>query len=115
MSNTTLKEHLLQCVQRLKTYTNEQMLELNEAVIAALEEIVTALDGKVDSESMNTALAGKADAQATTAALNQKANSTNVSQALALKANTADVQSALAFFNAAGLYVDSDGDIAQTD
>ncbi len=115
MSNATLKEHLLLCAQRSKTYTNVQVLELNEAVVAVLEEIITALEGKADAESVNTALASKADAQAMTTALNTKANSTNVSQALALKANTVDVQSALAFFNAAGLYVDKDGDIAQED
>ena len=115
MSNTTLKEHLLLCVQRLKTYTNSQVLELNEAVVAALEEIVDALEGKADAESVNTALAGKADAHATTEALNTKANSTNVSNALALKANTADVSGALAFFSSSRLYVDTDGDIAQRD
>jgi hypothetical protein len=113
MSNTTLKEHLLLCVQRLKTYTNSQVLELNEAVVAALEEIIDALEGKADSESVNTALAGKADAQATTTALNSKADSSNVSQALALKANTADVSGALAFFNSSKLYIDADGDVAQ--
>ncbi len=115
MSKATLKEHLLLCIQRIKTYTNEQVLELNEAVVASLEEIVEALEGKADQSAMTTALAGKADAQTTKDALNAKANSTNVSQALSLKLNTADARSALAFFDAAGLYVDKDGDIAQTD
>ena len=91
------------------------MLKLNEAVVAALEEIVEALEGKADQSAMTTALAGKADAQAMTDALNAKADSLNVSNALSLKLNTADARSALAFFNAAGLYVDNDGDIAQTD
>ena len=69
MSQATLKEHLLLCIQRAKTYTNEQVLELNEAVLAALEEIVEALEGKADEAEMTTALAGKADAQAMTDAL----------------------------------------------
>ena len=115
MSNATLKEHLLLCIQRLKTYTNAQVLELNEAVVAALEEIIDALEGKADQSEMTTALAGKADAQAMTVALNTKANSTNVSQALSLKANTSDVSGILAFFEASGLYIDADGDIAQRD
>ena len=75
MSNVALKEHLQLCIQRAKTYTNAQVLELNEAVIAALEEIVEALETKADSSS---------------------------------------VSSALSFFNASGLYVDADGDIAQS-
>ncbi len=102
MSNITLKEHLLLCVQRLKTYTNEQMLELNDAVVATLEEIITVLEKKADESAMTTALSTKADATSTT-------------QALKTKANVTDVQSALDFFKAAGLYVDSNGDIAQTD
>lgn len=115
MSKITLQEHLLLCAQRSKTFTNENLLELNEAVVDTFEEIVDELGKKANSSDVNTALSKKADQEAMMAALNQKANSANVSQALALKANTADVQSALAFFNAAGLYVDADGDIAQKD
>ena len=89
MANTTLKEHLLLCVQRLKTYTNEQVLELNKAVIGALEDIITVLEGKADTDSMTTALAKKAD--------------------------VSDVSGVLAFFNASNLYIDADGDIAQRD
>ena len=88
MSEAALKTHLQLCIQRAKTYTNAQVLELNEAVIAALEEIVTALEGKADSSDMTAALAGKAD--------------------------TTSVSSTLSFFSASGLYIDADGDIAQS-
>ena len=115
MSKVTLQEHLLLCAQRAKTFTNENLLELNEAVIGALEEMASELEKKANSSDVNTALSRKADQAAMTTALNEKANSVNVSEALGLKANTADVKNALAFFNAAGLYVDTDGDIAQTD
>ena len=113
MSNITLKEHLMLCAQRAKTYTNSQVLELNEAVIGALDEIVDVLDTKADSETVSTALASKADSQAMTTALGSKANSSEVSQALSLKANSNDVSGVVEFFNSSGLYIDADGDIAQ--
>ena len=65
MSNMPLQEHLRKCAEMSKTYTNEKLVEFNEAVVGAIEEIVSAL------------------------------------------------QPALDFFNASGLYIDNDGDIAQ--
>lgn len=113
MANATLTDYLRLCVQRSKTYTNAQVLELNEAVIGALEEIINVLETKADSATVTTSLARKADAQATNAALNSKADSTEMSRLLGLKANSSDVSGLINFFNSSGLYIDEDGDIAQ--
>lgn len=86
MSSTTLDELLKLCSQRAKAYTNEKAVQFNEAVVAALEEMA---ELKADQSAMSTALQGKTD--------------------------KTDTNAALAFFNAAGLYVDADGDIAQAD
>ncbi len=65
MKQITLQTDLKQCLQRSKTFTNAKLVEFNEAVVAALEEIV---------ETMNDAIN---------------------------------------FYNASGLCIDNDGDIAQ--
>ncbi len=67
MKQITLQTDLKQCLQRSKTFTNAKLIEFNEAVVAALEEIV---------EAMNDALN---------------------------------------FYEASGLCIDDDGDIAQRD
>ena len=86
MSEAALQEHLRLCSQRAKAYTNEKAVQFNEAVVDALEEMAEL----------------KADQKATTAALSGKTDKT-------------DTNALVAFFNAAGLYVDEDGDIAQTE
>lgn len=86
MSEATLQEHLRLASLRAKTYTNSKLVEFNTAVVDALEEMA---DLKADKQAMTTALAGKAD--------------------------KTDTNALVAFFNAAGLYVDEDGDIAQTE
>ena len=86
MSEAALQEHLRLCSQRAKAYTNEKAVQFNEAVVDALEEMA----------------ALKADQKATTLALADKTDKT-------------DTNALIAFFNASGLYVDEDGDIAQTE
>ena len=52
MSEATLSEHLRLASQRAKTYTNEKLVEFNEAVVGALEEMA---DVKADKVSVATA------------------------------------------------------------
>ena len=94
MSNVSLQEHLALCARRIKVFTNQQLLDFTQATLDALKEMDEA---KADKSALTEGLAQKADKEAT-------------EQAIAKKANAA-----LAFFNAAGLYVDTDGDIAQKD
>ena len=44
MKQITLQTDLKQCLQRSKTFTNAKLIEFNEAVVAALEEIVEAMN-----------------------------------------------------------------------
>ena len=48
MSEAALREHLRLVSQRAKTYTNEKLVEFNEAVVGALEEMAEAKADKVD-------------------------------------------------------------------
>lgn len=48
MSKVTLQDSLLLCAQRIKTFTNEGLLELNEAVYAALVEMANTISTKAD-------------------------------------------------------------------
>lgn len=52
MSEAALREHLRLVSQRAKTYTNEKLVEFNEAVVGALEEMA---DVKADKVSGATA------------------------------------------------------------
>ena len=52
MSEATLSEHLRLASQRAKTYTNEKLVEFNEAVVDALKEMA---DVKADKVSGATA------------------------------------------------------------
>lgn len=115
MSKVTLQDSLLLCAQRIKTFTNAGLLELNEAVYAALVEMANAISTKADQTETTNALNQKADQTAMTEALNKKADQTATTNALNLKATKEEVKSALEFFASAGLYVDDDGDIAQED
>lgn len=99
MSKVSLQEHLALCAQRIKVFTNQQLLDFTQATLDALKEMAEA---KADKSALTEGLAQKADKEAT-------------EQAIAKKANADDVKAALAFFSAAGLYVDTDGDIAQKD
>lgn len=47
MSEAALREHLRLVSQRAKTYTNEKLVEFNEAVVGALEEMADAKADKV--------------------------------------------------------------------
>ena len=115
MSKVTLQDSLLLCAQRIKTFTNEGLLELNEAVYAALVEMANMISTKADKTETTNALSLKADQTAMTEALSKKADQTATTTALNEKATKTETKSALEFFAAAGLYVDDDGDIAQKD
>lgn len=47
MSEAILREHLRLVNQRAKTYTNTKLVEFNEAVVAALEEMANVKADKV--------------------------------------------------------------------
>ena len=51
MSDAVLLAHLRSCQQSAKTYTNTQLVTFNEAVVAALEEMVTSINNLSDTVS----------------------------------------------------------------
>ena len=53
MANFTLQAHLLLCAQRAKTFTNSKLLEFNEAVVDALEEMADAKADKIRSPTVD--------------------------------------------------------------
>ena len=57
MDDFTLRAHLLLCAQKSKTFTNAQLLEFTESVIAVFEEMAAAKADKIDAPTANNLLA----------------------------------------------------------
>ena len=51
MSGAVLEEHLRLCSERTKTYTNEQNIKFNTAVVAALQEMAALKTDKSDTDA----------------------------------------------------------------